>query len=165
MAHASDLRSGRHVLDPLHAHVVFLPKDRRGVITERVFAVLRAAWEGVCADVACPLDEANDQPDHVHRLVTSPPKVALATLVNSLKSVSARRVRAANLPEVQRKLWGDHFWSPSDGAVSCGDAPLETVKRYIQAQSPDGASSSGPLLPAVNGGVSAAPRTKNRGIR
>jgi hypothetical protein len=79
MAHASDLRSGRHVLDPLHAHVVFLPQDRRGVITERVFAMLRAAWEGVC-------------------------KVALATLVNSLKSVSARRVRAANLPEVQRKL-------------------------------------------------------------
>jgi putative transposase len=165
MGGASEFRTGRHVVYNLHAHLVFLPKYRRGVITPRVFDLLRAAWSGVCADFGCSLDEANFEPDHVHLLVTYPPKVALATLVNSLKGVSARRVRSANLPEVQRKLWGEHFWSPSYCAVSCGGAPLETVKRYIQAQSHDGASSSGPLFPAVNGGVSAASRKQKRGVR
>ncbi|WP_160291899.1 transposase [Acidithrix ferrooxidans] len=27
-------------------------------------------------------------------------------------------------------MWGNHFWSPSWSIVSCGGAPLETVKKY-----------------------------------
>jgi putative transposase len=70
----------------------------------------------------------------LHLLVGFPPKVSLSTLVNSLKGVSARRLRAARLPDVERKLWGPHFWSPSYCAVSCGGAPLEIVKQYVAAQ-------------------------------
>ena len=70
----------------------------------------------------------------MHLLISYPPKVALSRLVNSLKGVSARRLRAANLPEVRSKLWGEHFWSPSYCAVSSGGAPLETVKRSVTAQ-------------------------------
>ena len=114
--------------------MVFIPKYRRGVISERVFLTLRAAWEQVCTDFGCELRETGWESDHVHLLVGYPPKVALSRLVNSLKGVSARRLRAANLPEVRNKLWGEHFWSPSYCAVSCGGAPLETVKRYVQKQ-------------------------------
>jgi len=118
----------------LQAHLVFVPKYRRGVITERVFALLKSAWEQVCADFECELRESGWETDHVHLLVSYPPKVALSRLINSLKGVSARRLRAANLPEVKTKLWGEHFWSPSYCAVSSGGAPLETIKRYIEAQ-------------------------------
>jgi putative transposase len=126
--------------------LVFIPKYRRGVITERVFGVLRNGWEQVCADFECELRETGScavagcagltgwESDHVHLLISYPPKVALSRLVNSLKGVSARRLRAANLPEVRSKLWGEHFWSPSYCAVSSGGAPLETVKRYVNAQ-------------------------------
>lgn len=72
--------------------------------------------------------------DHAHLLIAYPPKVALSTLVNSLKGVSARMLRSAALPEVSEKLWGEHFWSPSYCAVSCGGAPLEVVKRYVESQ-------------------------------
>jgi putative transposase len=156
MATSSEFRSGRHVVFNLHVHLVFLPKYRRGVLTERAFGILRNAWQSVCRDFGCELQEANYEPDHVHLLVAYPPKVALSTLVNSLKGVSARRIRAAKLPEADRKLWGEHFWSPSYCAVSCGGAPLDIVKQYIRAQSHPIASSEGPLLPSVNGGVSAA---------
>ena len=114
--------------------MVFVPKYRRAVISERVFQTLWSAWEQVCADFACELRETGWESDHVHLLVGYPPKVALSRLINSLKGVSARRLRAANLPEVRNKLWGEHFWSPSYCAVSCGGAPLETVKRYVQKQ-------------------------------
>jgi putative transposase len=114
--------------------LVFVPKYRRRVITERVFSVLRTAWEQVCADFECELRESGWESDHVHLLVAYPPKVALSRLVNSLKGVSARRLRAANLPEVRSKLWGEHFWSPSYCVVSSGGAPLETIKRYIERQ-------------------------------
>lgn len=134
MPSSSNFRSGRHVVFSLQVHLVFVPKYRRAVITDRVFSVLHAAWEQVCRDFECELRETGWESDHVHLLVGYPPKVALSRLVNSLKGVSARRVRAADLPEVRGKLWGAHFWSPSYCAVSCGGAPLETVKRYIEQQ-------------------------------
>ena len=134
MARANEFRTGRHVVFNLQAHLVFVPKYRGGVINERVLLVLKTAWEGVCSDFESELREVGWEADHVHLLIGYPPKVALAKLVNSLKGVSARRLRAANLPEVRNKLWGKHFWSPSYCAVSCGGAPLDTVKRYIQAQ-------------------------------
>lgn len=126
----------------LQAHLVFVPKYRRKVITAQVFSVLRAAWETVCADFECQLREAGYEPDHVHLLVSYPPKVPLSRLVNSLKGVSARMLRAKRLPEIQRKLWGEHFWSPSYCAVSCGGAPLEVVKQYVAAQRGAGSSPS-----------------------
>jgi putative transposase len=114
--------------------LVFVPKSRRAVINERVLSVLKAAWEQVCRDFECELRKVGWEADHVRLLVGHPPKVALSKLVNSLKGVSARPLRAADFPEVRSKLWREHFWSPSYCAVSCGGAPLDTVKRYIQAQ-------------------------------
>ena len=96
----------------------------------------------MCTDFQCELRESGYETDHVHLLVAYPPKVSLSTLVNSLKGVSARRLRAAHIPDVERKLWGPHFWSPSYCAVSCGGAPLEIVKRYVESQRGDGASST-----------------------
>lgn len=149
MTSASDFRSGRHVVYTLTAHLVFVPKCRKGVISARVFEILRTAWARVCADFGCALCETGFEPDHAHLLVGYPPKVALARLVNSLKGVSARAVRAAALPEVCDKLWGEHFWSPSYCAVSCGGAPLEIIKHYVEQQRGRGSS------PALKDGASA----------
>src|SRR3970040_2267935 len=134
MPRASDFRTGRHVIYNIQAHLVFIPKYRRAVINERVFAVLESAWSQVCRSFGGKRRDPGWEEDHVHLLVSYPPKVALSRLVNSLKGVSARRLRASNFPEVRSKLWGSHFWSPSYCAVSCGGAPLDTVKRFIQAQ-------------------------------
>jgi putative transposase len=142
MTKSSDFRTGRHVVFNLNVHLVFIPKYRREVITQRVFTTLHSAWQSVCQDFECELLEANYEGDHVHLLVAYPPKVALSTLVNSLKGVSARRVRGENLPEVRGKLCGEHFWSPSYCAISCGGAPLEQIKAYIDKQR--GGSGSSP---------------------
>lgn len=88
----------------------------------------------VCDDFSAQLSEFNGESDHVHLLVQYPPQVQLSKLVNSLKGVSARRLRAEFPDEVISVLWGDHFWSPSYFAGSCGGAPLEIVKHYIENQ-------------------------------
>ena len=134
MAHASDFRTGRHVVYALTVHLVFVPKYRKKLISERAFVVLRTAWKTVCQDFECEIRESGYEADHVHLLVAFPPKVALSTLVNSLKGVSSRMLRAQHFPEIDRKLWGSHFWSPSYCVVSCGGAPLEIVKRYVEQQ-------------------------------
>jgi len=53
--------------------------------------------------------------------------VQLSRLVNSLKGVSARHLRAEFGPQLRK----DHLWSPSYFVGSVGGAPLSVVKEYI----------------------------------
>ena len=129
-----EVRRGRSVVYALTVHLVFVTKYRRGVITDRVREHLKATCADVCSKMGAELREFDGEDDHVHLLVNYPPKLAISRLVNSLKLVSARLLRKRNLPEVRRKLWGPHFWTPSYYAGSCGGASLATVKRYIRAQ-------------------------------
>ena len=129
-----ELRAGRHVVSCLHAHIVFVPRYRKRIFDADALERMRAIFRVVCADFETDIKEFNGEADHIHLLVTYPPKIALSGLVNSLKGASARRLRAAHLPEVERRMWGAHFWSPSYCAVSCGGAPLAVVKRYVEAQ-------------------------------
>jgi putative transposase len=114
--------------------LVFVTKYRRGVFTDRAHVVLRDAFMGVRAEFSAMLKEVNGEDDHVHLLIEYPPTVQPSKLVNSLKGVSSRRLRQQNFSEVKRKLWGEHLWSPSYFAASCGGAPLEIVKHHIEQQ-------------------------------
>ena len=79
------------------------------------------------------LKEFNGEEDHVHMLIHYPPKISLAKLVNSLKGVSSRRLRQ-NWPELEKRYYKGVLWSPSYFAGSCGGAPIEIVRKYIEAQ-------------------------------
>jgi Transposase IS200 like len=59
----------------------------------------------VCADFGAELGEFNGQANHVHLLVNFPPTVAISRLVNSLKGVSSRRLRA-EFPDLRPPLAG-----------------------------------------------------------
>ena len=116
------------------AHLVFTTKYRRGALTDRVREFLHPAMAKICTDFDAELEAFDGEEDHVHLLVRYPPKVALSTLVNSLKGASSRLVRKEKFPEITSRLWGDHFWSPSYCVVSCGGAPLDVIKKYVEQQ-------------------------------
>ena len=78
--------------------------------------------------------EFDGEDDHVHLLVNYPPKVAVSTLVNSLKGVSSRMIRKQNHPSIRENLRGGALWSPSCFAGSCGGAPIEIIRQYIEQQ-------------------------------
>lgn len=130
----SDYRRGRHVVSALHVHLVFVTKYRRGVLTDQLLTDCETTMRQVCADFSADLVNFNGEHDHVHLLVEYPPKVAVANLVNSLKGVSARRLRYQHTGWVNRHSMRGHFWSPSYFAVSAGGAPLETIRAYIDQQ-------------------------------
>jgi len=72
--------------------------------------------------------------DHVYLLIDYPPKVAVSRLTNSLKGIFSRMLKKA-YPEIHRYYWKGNLWSPSYFAGSCGGAPLEIIKKYIENQS------------------------------
>src|ERR1035438_7352211 len=128
----TDVRRGRTVVYSLHAHLVFTPKYRRGPFTGEILARCEEIMRDVCADFGAELREFNGETGHVHLLIHYPPRVALSRLVGSLKGVSARRLRQEFPGHIRKYLWGEHFWSPSYFAASCGGAPLAIIKEYIE---------------------------------
>ena len=134
MAISEDYRRGRRVVSALHVHLVFVTKYRRGVLDADMLRCCEDAMRKVCGDFGADLREFNGEDDHVHLLVEYPPKVAVTGLVNSLKGVSARRLRSEFTSRVNRHVMNGHFWSPSYFAASCGGAPLSIIHQYIEQQ-------------------------------
>lgn len=130
----SDFRTGRHVVYDLHAHIVLTTKYRKEVFTERVEKVIIEKAKECCKRNESELLEAKSDKNHMHLLVSYPPKKSLSSLIAAIKSTTSKYVREQGFPEVEKALWGKHFWSPSYCVVSTGGAPLEVVKKYIENQ-------------------------------
>jgi len=128
------IRHGRHCAFAMHVHLVFVTKCRRDVFTKAILDDMRDIFASVCNDFEAELVEFDGEDDHVHLLVNYPPKVAVSALVNSLKGVSSRILRKKNYPSIRKKLWGNALWSPSYFAGSCGGAPINIIRQYIEQQ-------------------------------
>ncbi|RZN74827.1 IS200/IS605 family transposase [Avibacterium paragallinarum] len=138
MQKETDIRHGRHCVFNIHVYLVFVTKYRRDVFTKEMLSELQLIFDSVCNDFEAKLVEFDGEDDHVHLLVEYPPKVAVSTLVNSLKGVSSRMIRKKNYSNIRKKLWGNQLWSPSYFAGSCGGAPISIIRQYIeQQQTPD----------------------------
>lgn len=130
---ATEYRSGRHCVFLLHAHLIFTPKYRRKVFSGEHIDAMRIIFGKVCADFGVTLSEFNGERDHVHALVNFPPNVELSKLVNSLKGVSSRLLRK-QFPDLEKNCWKGVLWSRSYFAASCGGAPLEIIRQYVEQQ-------------------------------
>lgn len=134
MAEYDDIRTGRHCVFILHAHLVFVTKYRHRVFEDRHLVRLEEVMRDVCADFEVTLEEFNGEASHVHLLVSFPPKVTLSKLVNSLKGVSSRRMRQ-KFPDLRRHYYrANRLWSASYFAGSVGGAPISMLRQYIEQQ-------------------------------
>jgi putative transposase len=113
--------------------LVFVTKYRRAVFEAAHLQRLTDIFTVVCDKGGAHLSECNGQADHIHLLVTYPPQLALSTLINSLKGVSSRLLRQ-EFPELAAHTHQGHLWSPSYFAASCGGAPLDVLRQYIEQQ-------------------------------
>ena len=113
---------------------MFVTEYRREIFNDDMLTRCKAIMRDVCESFGTELREFNGEGDHVHLLVHYPPKIAPSKLVNSLKGVSSRYLRAEYTGRINRIGTGSVFWSPSYFAGSCGCAPLSTVKEYIENQ-------------------------------
>ena len=129
-----EIRTGRNCVFLMHAHLVFVTKYRKKIFTKEILDSMEGIFRGVCESFEAELAEFDGEGDHVHLLVNYPPKVSISKLVNSLKTASSRVIRKQGFSTISNNLWGGSLWSPSYFAGSCGGAPLEVVKQYIQEQ-------------------------------
>jgi putative transposase len=126
----NQLRNGSHVVFRIHLHIVFVTKYRRKVLTQAMLEVMKSILERVLMANQCILTEFNGEPDHVHLLIDAHPDNNISDLVAS------RILRKEFKAEIDKIHWGKaKLWHDSKCIISCGGAPLEVVKKYIESQS------------------------------
>ena len=131
---STELRRNNHSVPRLLAHLVFVVKYRHAVISDSVWTSLRYGFDISAKRLNLTLVELNHDKDHVHLVVEYPPKVSISEMANALKGNSSFVARRDCKEELRKKLWGTASWSPSFFAASCGGAPIETLKLYVQSQ-------------------------------
>jgi len=131
-----NLKSSRHSKHSMHAHLVFTPKYRKRIFTKEHIDYMKAVFINICENFESELIEFDGEDDHVHLLVQYHPKVAISTLIHSLKGVSSRKLRK-KFPIFKKVYWENKvaLWSPSYFAGSVGGATIEIMKQYIEQQS------------------------------
>ena len=81
-----------HTYTRLLVHLVFATKDRAPIITPTVKPVLEGYMVGVLNNLGVHLLRLNSVADHMHLLIDLPAALALADVVNKLKSNSSRHI-------------------------------------------------------------------------
>ena len=90
-------------------HVVFAPKYRRQAIYGELRAEIGQILRKLCEQKGIEIIEANACPDHIHMLISIPPKISVAYAIGYLKGKSSLMIfdRHANL---KYKYGNRHFW-------------------------------------------------------
>jgi putative transposase len=113
---------------------VFTPKYRRDVFVSDMLSRLQFVFKETCEQMGGELIEFGCEDNHLHLMVTIPPSKSISNFVGKLKGKSSYILRHEFWDEIKDKLWGDQFWSPSYCVASCGGAPLDIVKAYVENQ-------------------------------
>jgi len=128
---STNLRQEIHSVSDLKIHLVFVTKYRQKILTSESLSNIEKSFQDVARKMNFDVLEFNGESDHVHCLIEYPPKLAISTMVNSLKGVSSRKYGQAGLPKPFNKK---ALWSPSYFVCSVGGASLDSLKAYIQNQ-------------------------------
>ena len=99
-----------HNVTVLLYHLVFPAKYRRAVFDDAVDKELKAVCLQIEARYQIKFLEIGTDKDHVHFLVQSVPMYSPKKIVQTIKSITARKI-FEKCPEVRKELWGGEFWT------------------------------------------------------
>ncbi len=133
----TQLRKASHSAFNIQLHIVFVTKYRKPVINKAILERIDETFRRLCKKRQNILVEFSGEVDHVHLLVSMHPDNNISNFIASIKAASSRIVRQEFPEHIKKFYWGNKamFWSNSYCAISCGGAPLDVLKKYINSQS------------------------------
>ncbi len=128
----NDIQSLSHSKWRCQYHIVFAPKYRRKAIYGKIKKDIGEILRKLCGQKGVNIIEANACSDHIHMLVTIPPKLSVAQFMGYLKGKSSLMIfdRHANL---KYKYGNRHFWCRGYYVDTVG-RNKKTIKEYIKNQ-------------------------------
>jgi putative transposase len=127
------LKRTSHAVYDTSYHLVWCPKYRKKIfkredIKERAEQLIRKIAEEYGFEIL----ELEISIEHVHLLISFPPKRSIGEVVRIIKSISAREL-FRSFPSLKRKLWSGQLWADGYFARTVGDRMTrEIVDKYIK---------------------------------
>ena len=122
-----------HVVYKCDYHIVFTPKYRFRILTGEIAAAMEQDLRQVCSWKEVEIDEMSVQVDHVHMVVSIPPRLSVSDFMGVLKGKTAMRIFKSH-PNLKKKpYWGNHFWARGYFLNTVG-INEEMIRRYVKYQ-------------------------------
>ena len=128
-----EFRKGNHAVYDIQYHVVWTTKYRYKVLREKVAERLRELLRQGCEARDIKIIRGSVGKEHVHMLISCPPTLAPAKIMQYLKGRSSKMLQE-EFPELRKKYWGQHLWSTGYFCRTVGEVTDEMVKEYIENQ-------------------------------
>jgi putative transposase len=113
-------------------HVVFIPKYRRKALYGELRRHLAGIFRTLTQQKESAVEEGHLMSDHVHMLISIPPKYSVAQVVGFIKGKSAIHI-ARTFMERKRNFVGQHFWARGYFVSTVG-RDEEVIRKYIRDQ-------------------------------
>lgn len=128
----NDRQSLSHTSWECKYHVVWIPKYRRKAIYEQLRRYLGSTFRDLAIQKESQVIEGHLRVDHVHMLISIPPKYAVAQVVGFIKGKSAIQI-ARNFMGHRKNFTGQHFWARGYDVSTVGRDEA-TIREYIRKQ-------------------------------
>ena len=129
------IRRTRHAVYDTEYHLVWCPKYRKKLFAQSYLRERAAElFREIAEEYEFDIREMAVCEDHVHLLISFPPRYSISQVVKTLKSISARQL-FAEYPSIKKRLWRGEIWEDGYFARTVGDKlTKDTVDRYIKYQ-------------------------------
>ena len=129
----SKYRKLSHVVYKCDYHIVWVPKYRFKVLTGEIGKLVDEDIRRYSEWLGCEIIELNVRVDHVHVVVSIPPKVSISQYMGTIKGKIAIKM-FKSYPQLKKKpYWGNHFWARGYLVNTVG-INEEVIKRYVKYQ-------------------------------
>ena len=113
-------------------HIAFIPKCRRKTLYVQLRQHLGEVFRNLAAQKECRVEEGHMLSDHVHMMISIPPKYAVSNVVGYIKGKSAIHL-ARVYSERKRNFSGQSFWARGYFVSTVG-RDEEVIRNYIRHQ-------------------------------
>ena len=113
-------------------HIVFIPKCRRKVLYGQLRVHLGEVFRKLAGQKESRVEEGHLMPDHVHMLLSIPPKYSVSQVIGFIKGKSAIHL-ARVYGERKRNFVGQHFWARGFFVSTVGRDEA-VIREYIKKQ-------------------------------
>ena len=113
-------------------HVIFIPKRRRRTLYAELRKHLGELFRRLASQKESRIEEGHLMPDHVHMLISIPPKYVVSQVVGYIKGKSAIHL-ARVYGERKRSFVGQHFWARGFFVSTVGRDET-SIREYIRNQ-------------------------------
>ena len=122
----------KHTVWDCKYHVVWIPKYRRKVVYKDLRRELGEVFRELAKQRESTVEEGHLQADHLHMLISIPPKYSVAQVVGFIKGKSAIHIARVFMNR-RKNFTGENFWARGY-YVSTAGKDEEVVRRYILQQ-------------------------------